>query len=118
MLPFGGYKGSALTLMIEILAGPLIGDLTSAESMAFDEGKGATPMHGELLIAMDPKIMAGADYEQSSTRAETLFDAVVSQGARLPSQRRYLARRRTAEAGHVSIPVKLFNDIQALLTND
>ena len=26
-LPFGGYKGASLALMIELLAGPLIGDL-------------------------------------------------------------------------------------------
>ena len=34
MLTFGGHKGSALSLMIELIAGPLIGDMTSAESMA------------------------------------------------------------------------------------
>ena len=38
MLPFGGYKGSALAAMIELIAGPLIGDMTSVESLAYDEG--------------------------------------------------------------------------------
>src|SRR5699024_10106020 len=38
MLTFGGHKGSALATMIELLAGPLIGDMTSRESMAFDAG--------------------------------------------------------------------------------
>jgi LDH2 family malate/lactate/ureidoglycolate dehydrogenase len=46
MLTFGGHKGSALSAMIELMAGPLIGDMTSAESMAFDEGVGAAPCHG------------------------------------------------------------------------
>jgi delta1-piperideine-2-carboxylate reductase len=32
MLTFGGHKGSALSAMVELLAGPLLGDLTSLES--------------------------------------------------------------------------------------
>lgn len=36
MLTFGGHKGSALAAMVELIAGPLIGDLTSAESLAWD----------------------------------------------------------------------------------
>ncbi|WP_026617594.1 Ldh family oxidoreductase [Ensifer aridi] len=114
MLPFGGHKGSALSLMIELLAGPLIGDLTSSESKALDGGIDATPMHGELLIAIDPKRFTDEPVRHSE-RAEALFNAVVAQGARLPSQRRYEARRRTLSTGHVSIPTALYNDICALL---
>ncbi|WP_430909928.1 Ldh family oxidoreductase, partial [Klebsiella sp. H32] len=40
MLTFGGHKGSALAAMVELLAGPLIGDMTSAESLAWDNGAG------------------------------------------------------------------------------
>ncbi|MCC0297178.1 Ldh family oxidoreductase, partial [Pseudomonas aeruginosa] len=54
MLTFGGHKGSALAAMVELLAGPLIGDLTSAESLAYDEGSRSSPYGGELLIAIDP----------------------------------------------------------------
>ncbi|RAD84531.1 oxidoreductase, partial [Burkholderia multivorans] len=43
MRTFGGHKGSALAAMVELLGGALIGDLTSRESMDFDEGVGATP---------------------------------------------------------------------------
>lgn len=84
MLPFGGHKGSALSMMIELLAGPLIGDLMSSESLAFDAGAGAAPKHGELLIAFDPKMFAGQNAESHAQRTEALFDAVISQGARLP----------------------------------
>ncbi|BCQ60034.1 hypothetical protein PBOI14_17840 [Pseudomonas sp. Boi14] len=59
MQTFGGHKGSALAAMIELLAGALIGDLTSAESMAFDGGVGATPCHGELVLAFDPRVFLG-----------------------------------------------------------
>jgi hypothetical protein len=44
MLTFGGYKGSALAAMVELLAGPLIGDMTSAESLAWDNGAGGLPL--------------------------------------------------------------------------
>ena len=114
MLTFGGHKGSALSAMIELMAGPLIGDMTSAESMAFDEGVGAAPCHGELILAFDPKIFLGADAAQHVSRAENMFEAIVGQGARLPSQRRYEARERSKVNG-ARIPKALYDDLQALL---
>jgi delta1-piperideine-2-carboxylate reductase len=114
MLTFGGHKGSALSAMIELMAGPLIGDMTSAESMAFDEGVGAAPCHGELILAFDPKVFLGADATEHVARAEKMFDSIVGQGARLPSQRRYEARERS-KANGVRIPKPLYDDLQALL---
>ncbi|MBF8726765.1 Ldh family oxidoreductase [Pseudomonas putida] len=114
MQTFGGHKGSALAAMIELLAGALIGDLTSADSMTFDDGAGATPCHGELLLAFDPKIFLGSEEQEGMQRAERMFDAITSQGARLPSQRRFAARARTAEAG-VFVDSKLVADIKALI---
>lgn len=55
MRTFGGHKGSALAAMVELLAGPLIGDMTSRESIDWDEGRGGSPLGGELIIAIDPK---------------------------------------------------------------
>lgn len=115
MLPFGGHKGSALSLMIELLAGPLIGDLTSVESMTFDEGAEAAPLHGELLIAFDPGRFAGGDPASHLMRADALLDAIVEQGARLPGERRLATRARTLASGHVEIPRKLYEDIEALI---
>ncbi|MBN3853501.1 Ldh family oxidoreductase [Paraburkholderia sp. Ac-20340] len=94
MQTFGGHKGSALAAMVELLAGALIGDLTSMESQAFDDGAGASPCHGELVIAIDPQRFLGSDHAAGQARAESLFDAIVDQGARLPSQRRFEARER------------------------
>ncbi|TXH32440.1 MAG: Ldh family oxidoreductase [Rhodospirillaceae bacterium] len=114
MLTFGGHKGSALSAMIELLAGPLIGDLMSIESMAFDNGAAASPYHGEIIIAFDPTVFTGAAAAQHAQRAELLFDAITGQGARLPSQRRYEARARSLANGTVTIPKKLHDDIRAL----
>ncbi|ESQ94016.1 Ldh family oxidoreductase [Asticcacaulis benevestitus] len=118
MLTFGGHKGSALSAMIELMAGPLIGDFLSLESQAYDAGAGATPYHGELILAIDPKIFMGADHAVHSQRAEALFDAVLGQGARLPSQRRYEARARSEASGTVTIPQALYDDLQALISED
>lgn len=115
MLPFGGHKGSALSLMIELLAGPLIGDLTSVESMAFDAGAAAAPLHGELVVAIDPARFTGTDAPAHLRRADALLDAVAGQGARLPSQRRYAARERTLASGAVSIPQALHEELLALV---
>lgn len=115
MLTFGGHKGSALSAMIELLAGPLIGDLTSPESSAVDAGAGGLPYHGELILAFDPQRFLGtavADYQQ---RAEQLFAGVEAQGARLPSQRRYQARERNTTRGWLEVPDELLADVRALL---
>ncbi|TAN03817.1 MAG: Ldh family oxidoreductase [Rhizobiaceae bacterium] len=99
LLTFGGYKGSALSTMIELLAGPLIGDFTSAESKAFDSGAEAAPLHGELVIALCPDVFLGDSKSDYMKRAEAFFDLIETQGARLPSQRRFEARERTSRSG-------------------
>lgn len=114
MLTFGGHKGSALAAMVELIAGPLIGDMTSAESLTHDDGAKASPFGGELIIAIDPRGFLGAAATAHLARAEKLFDGITSQGARLPSQRRYEARERSLAEG-VSVPEPLLNDIRALL---
>ncbi len=114
MLTFGGHKGSALSLMVELIAGPLIGDMTSTESLAADAGAKASPLGGELILAIDPKGFLGALAADHLERAERLFEAMAAQGARLPSQRRYEARARSLAEG-VCVPAKLIQDINALL---
>ncbi len=114
MLTFGGHKGSALSAMIELMAGPLIGDFLSLESMAYDAGAGATPYHGELILAIDPATFMGGQAAHHAERAEALFDAIVGQEARLPSQRRHAARARNLASGTVTIPEALYRDLLAL----
>jgi len=113
-LPFGGHKGAALALMVELLAGALIGELFSVESSEHDVHGVGAPFGGEFLIAIDPA--ACAPPGQASTaiaRAETLFDRVLEQpGTRLPSDRRFAARRRHLEHG-VDIDAELVARLRA-----
>lgn len=116
MLTFGGHKGSALAAMVELIAGPLIGDLTSAESLAYDAGSKSSPYHGELIVVIDPRRFLGDATDEHLARAEAMFESIQGQGARLPSQRRYEARARSAEQG-VQIPQALYDDLKALIAD-
>lgn len=116
MLTFGGHKGSALAAMVELIAGPLIGDLTSAESLAYDAGSKSSPYHGELVVVLDPRRFLGDATDEHLARAEALFESIQGQGARLPSQRRYEARARSAEQG-VQIPQALYDELKALIAD-
>lgn len=108
-LPFGGYKGSSLALMVELLAGALIGEKFSLESSAHDVNRTGAPYGGELLLALDPKHFGSDDYLQ---RAEFLFSAIMEQpGCRLPSQRRYQAREQAVQNG-VAVSRGLLEEIR------
>lgn len=113
MRVFGGHKGSALAAMVELLAGPLIGDLTSVESIALDAGRGGSPMGGELIVAIDPHAFLGEALHAHLQRAEAMFAAIEDQGARLPSARRYAARRKSLADG-VTIAAGLYRDISKI----
>lgn len=99
MLPFGGHKGSAMGTMIELLGAILIGDLTSRDCLDRIGTTTLAPIHGELLIAFAPEVFAGGRPGDPFARAEALFEAIVGQGARLPSARRFAARARSEREG-------------------
>jgi delta1-piperideine-2-carboxylate reductase len=115
LLTFGGFKGSALSIMIELLAGPLIDDLISLESMELSDGTGGAPYHGEIILAFDPVHFNKNRQAENDTRAERLFADIIDQGARLPSQRRYAARARNLDRGYVTVARSLYEDLQTLL---
>ena len=49
LLPFGGYKGSAIAMMVELMAGALVGDNFSYETAAKDNNDGGPPSGGEFI---------------------------------------------------------------------
>lgn len=110
MRTFGGHKGSALAAMVELLSAPLIGDLSSAESIALDGGRKGSPIGGELIIAIDPAGFLGDALHAHLARAEAIFTAMEAAGARLPGSRRHAARARSLKEG-VTIAQPLYDDI-------
>lgn len=96
LLPFGGYKGSSIALMVELLAGPLLGENLSFEAAAEDNRDGGPPRGGELIIAVSPKFLN----ERAAIDGERLFQAILSQdGARIPADRRYRNRLVSQQSG-------------------
>jgi LDH2 family malate/lactate/ureidoglycolate dehydrogenase len=111
LLPFGGHKGSALSMMVELIAGPLIGEPTSRAAAALDNGDGGPPLGGELLIAMSPDVFTSGLTGDWHRQAEAFFAQAREQpGVRLPSDRRHAARRRSEERG-VEVPDALLKEL-------
>ncbi len=94
LLPFGGYKGSSIALMIELLVGPLIGERYSQEAGLADNKDGGPPQGGELIIAFDPTKFGSS--EDPFAHAERLFSALLEiEGTRLPGARRHKNRAQS-----------------------
>jgi len=112
-LGFGGYKGAALAMMVELLAGPLIGEMLSVESEQDDAGRGGPPKGGEFMLAMDPARFG--DAEGVLQHGERLFTEILKQdGTRLPGARRLEMRKITAREG-IRIPETLYSEIKGLM---
>lgn len=94
ILPFGGYKGSAIATMIELLAAGLVGDHFSYEAVQVDNRDGGPAIGGEFMLALAPDILAGTGWADHSDAFLTELAAM--EGVRLPGQRRFANRRSIA----------------------
>lgn len=99
MLTFGGHKGSAISTMVELLAGAMLGEFMSREALDFMGGSDLLPRHGALVLALDPATFAARSGRDPIAEGERLLTAFDAQGARLPSQRRFAARRKALAEG-------------------
>ncbi|MEC9266233.1 MAG: Ldh family oxidoreductase [Pseudomonadota bacterium] len=101
MAPSGGYKGAAMALLVEIMAGGLTGAKWSFEASSLGGDEGGPPDIGQFYLAIDPARFGG---EGMADRIETLFSAMLEQdGVRLPGNRRH-ENRAKAEAEGVDVP--------------
>ena len=110
LLPFGGYKGSAIALMVELLAAGLTGESFSYEARERDNGDGGPPRGGELVIALSPQKIAGegwAEHVEAFMKRLTGLD-----GVRVPGERRHKNR---LDKGPRAINAGLVRSIQELL---
>ena len=112
LLAFGGHKGSSLAMMVELLAGGLIGESFSFEAANRDNNDGGPPQGGEFLMAMNPGLFGDAD--GWAEHAERLFDKITEQaGVRLPGDRRYRHRQQSLEHG-IDINQDVYDKLIAL----
>ena len=109
MLPLGDVKGTALALMVELLAAGLTGANFAADASSFLDAKGPPPGTGQLLIAFDPAAFGG-----TLDHFAVLAASIEAQpGARLPGVRRLTAREKAKREG-VTVTDALLAEIEAL----
>ena len=109
LLPFGGYKGSGIAMMVELLAGALVGDNFSFETAAKDNKDGGPPSGGEFILAISPEKMSGPGWDK---HADDFFNKMKSmEGVRLPGERRHKNR---LDKGPRNINEELVNKIKSL----
>jgi len=109
LLPFGGYKGSAIAMMVELLAGALVGDNFSFETAAKDNKDGGPPSGGEFILAISPEKVAGSNWDQHAGEFFTKMKSM--DGVRLPGERRHKNR---LDKGPRKINTELVNKIKSL----
>ncbi len=91
MAPAGDAKGTALALMVELLAAGLTGANYAEEASSFLDAEGPPPGTGQLLLAFAPDRVGGPG---RLARFAALAQAVDGEpGARLPGARRHALRR-------------------------
>ena len=112
MLPIGDAKGSALALMVEILAAGLTGSNFGFEASSFLNADGDAPGVGQLIIAIDPSFFSGDSF---SERTETIVESILEQpSTRLPGNKR-LEKRKLRDSSHsITISKELFEKISQL----
>jgi len=107
LLPFGGAKGAALALMVELLAASLTGSNHAYEASSFLDAEGGPPRTGQCMLLVAPQAF-GADF---AGRAAALLGHVLGQpSTRLPGARRFELQRRAHREG-VTLPWSLHQDL-------
>jgi (2R)-3-sulfolactate dehydrogenase (NADP+) len=110
MVPIGEAKGTALALMVEILAASLTGANTSADMPSFFAESGPSANAGQFLIVIKP-----SDLNGFTTRIDALLTQIAeTPGARLPGRRRIEARNHAKTDG-LNVATQYITDIQSML---
>ncbi len=111
LLPFGGYKGSAIAMMVELLAAGLVGENFSFEAKEGDNGDGGPPQGGQFILALSPAVISAKNWEE---HCEGFFTKLTGlEGVRLPGERRH--KNRSSDAPR-AINAALVEKIRSLMS--
>ncbi len=111
MLPFGGAKGYAITVMIEILTAVLCQAHFSFEADSFLNTEGTSPNVAQLIIAIDTTIINGDYFAQRLT--QLISEIKHQDGTRIPGENRKIIRERNKNG--MDIDDNLYRDLKSLL---
>jgi delta1-piperideine-2-carboxylate reductase len=111
LLPFAKHKGTAIALMVEILAAALPGGSLAVRDRPANEPRSASKDCGELVLLIDPDLVGGQDF---TTRLIPLLDALTDNGtARIPGDGRLSRRAQSIKSG-VEVDANLLAEIESL----
>jgi (2R)-3-sulfolactate dehydrogenase (NADP+) len=108
MVPAADHKGSALALLVDLMAGGVAGSSFSFEASSFGGTVGGPPDVGQVVLAIDPSVTMGEAFVDRIEHELRTLSA--EPGVRLPGDRR-LAHRLAAAADGVEVP----DDLMAVL---
>jgi (2R)-3-sulfolactate dehydrogenase (NADP+) len=109
MVPIGEAKGTALALMVEILAAAFTGAHASTEVSSFFTADGPPPGSGQFLLALRPPKDPGF-----ADRLEAILGLIEGlEGARLPGSRRAEAIERSRNEG-ITVPLQYIEEARRL----
>ena len=104
----GGYKSSNLALIIELLAGPLVG--------AAIENKLSAKNWGNLIMVIDPKMLGQADFEKNAAFVMNRVKNAPKQpgvnAINLPGERGDALAAANISAGVVDVETNLWNNLK------
>ena len=109
MVPLGDAKGTALALMVELLAAGLTGANFAPDASSFLDADGPPPGTGQLMIAIDAGVF-GVEPSHFVRMARAIDE---QDGARLPGSRRAQAMRYAEQHG-LNVSDHLLAEIAAL----
>jgi (2R)-3-sulfolactate dehydrogenase (NADP+) len=109
MVPLGDAKGTALALMVELLAAGLTGANFGTEASSFLDAEGGPPGTGQMILCFDPAALGGPDYLPRFAAFAATIEG--QPGARLPGSRRLASRQKATQDG-LSVPDKLLAEIE------
>jgi (2R)-3-sulfolactate dehydrogenase (NADP+) len=111
MVPMGDAKGTALALMVELLAAGLTGANYAYEQTSFFDAKGSPPGSGQAIIAIDPAAFGGV---RAVARFAKMATAIAETGgARVPGRRRQEIRARLQRDG-IAADAALIEEIRKI----
>lgn len=112
LLPFGGPKGYALALIVEIMSAALTGAALAIEASSLFTPDGPAPRLGQSFLIMDPSASAGANFVD---RVEQLLTFITDQpGTRLPGDRRIGLSQAAKQSNSIDLPEDLLIQLREL----
>ena len=113
MAPLGGYKGSGLALMVDVLSAGLTGSNYSYQVSSFGSTEGGPTRCGQLVVAFNPQLLGGARF---SVNLEAMLGAMQQNPTvRLPGDRRLQAR--AAHRTTIEVPNDLVAQLERYATH-